>query len=87
MHSISFLHFCSFSAFSPSQFDAALGKLVPFSVYLGLSGLILSFASSLVDSVLNGSGLWKKIFYISSTLVYTAVAAFLFGVSLVSKSL
>lgn len=79
------LHFCSLSAFSPSQFDSALGKVVPFSVYVGLGGLAFAFASGLTDAVVNQSGVARKIFFTSSVLVYTAVAAFLFGISLVSK--
>lgn len=61
-----------------------LSRVVPGSVYLGLGSLALVVAEALTVSIMDIPGTFSKISTVLTTLFYTAVAAFVFGISLVS---
>lgn len=61
-----------------------LSRVVPGSVYLGFVSLSLIVAEALTVSILEIPGIFSKIQTILTTLFYTGVAAFVFGISLVS---
>ena len=61
-----------------------LSRVVPGTVYLGLGSLALIVLEALTVSILDVPGTLSKITTVLSTLFYTAVAAFIFGISIVS---
>jgi len=61
-----------------------LSRVVPGTVYLGLGSLALIVLEALVLSIVDVPGTFSKISTVLSTLFYTAVAAFIFGISIVS---
>jgi hypothetical protein len=71
------------AAFTKQEFDWVLSHVVPGSVYLGLGSLALIVAEALTVSM-DIPGTFSKISSVLTTLFYTAVAAFIFGISLVS---
>jgi hypothetical protein len=73
-----------FAAFTKQEFDWALSRVVPGSVYLGLGSLALVVAEALTVSIMDIPGTFSKISTILTTLFYTTVAAFVFGISVVS---
>jgi hypothetical protein len=76
---------CSvFTAFTKQEFDWMLSRVVPGTVYLGLGSLALIVLEALTVSIVDVPGTFSKISTVLSTLFYTAVAAFIFGISIVS---
>jgi hypothetical protein len=61
-----------------------LSRVVPGTVYLGLGSLALIVLEALMVSIVDMPGTFSKISTVLSTLFYTAVAAFIFGISIVS---
>lgn len=61
-----------------------LSRVVPGTVYLGLGSLALIVLEALIVSIMDVPGTFSKISTVLSTLFYTAVAAFIFGISTVS---
>jgi hypothetical protein len=58
--------------------------VVPGAVYLGLVSLALIVLEAVTVSIVDVAGTFNKISTVFSTLFYTAVAAFIFGISIVS---
>ena len=76
---------CSvFTAFTKQEFDWMLSRVVPGTVYLGLGSLALIVLEALTVSIVDVPGTFSKISTVLSTLFYTAVAASIFGISIVS---
>jgi hypothetical protein len=73
-----------FTAFTKQEFDWLLSFLVPGSVYLGLSALVPILTEALAISITDIPGTFAKISAILTTLFYTTVAVFIFGISIVS---
>jgi len=73
-----------FTAFTKQEFDWVLSRVVPGSVYLGLGSLALVVAEALTVSIMDIPGTFSRISAVLTTLFYTAVAAFIFGISIVS---
>jgi hypothetical protein len=73
-----------FTAFTTQEFDWLLSFLVPGSVYLGLSALVPILTEALTLSITDVPGILAKISTILTTLFYTIVAVFIFGISIVS---
>ncbi|KDR11021.1 lipase maturation factor 2-like [Zootermopsis nevadensis] len=73
-------------AFTKQELDWVLSRVVPGSVYLGFVSLSLIVAEALTVSILEIPGIFSKIQTILTTLFYTGVAAFVFGISLVPYS-
>lgn len=73
-----------FTAFTKQEFDWLLSFLVPGSVYLGLSALVPILTEALAVSITDITGTFAKISAILTTLFYTIVAVFIFGISIVS---
>jgi len=61
-----------------------LSRVVPGTVYLGLGSLALIVLEALTVSIVDVPGTFSKISTVLSTLFYTAVAASIFGISIVS---
>jgi hypothetical protein len=61
-----------------------LSRVVPATVYLGLGSLVLIVLEAVTVSIVDFPGTYNKISTVLSTLFYTAVAAFIFGISIVS---
>ena len=61
-----------------------LSRVVPATVYLGLGSLALIVLEALTLSILDFPGTYSKISTVLSTLFYTAVAVFIFSISIVS---
>jgi len=64
-----------------------LSRVVPGTVYLGLGSLTLIVLEALAVSIVDVPGTFGKISTVLSTLFYTAVAAFIFGISIVSVAI
>ena len=79
-------HFSVFTAFTKQEFDWILSRVVPGTVYLGLGSLALIVLEALTMSIVDVPGTFSKISTVLSTLFYTAVAAFIFGISIVSAA-
>lgn len=73
-------------AFTPSQFDKAAGAAMINSVYFGLCGLAFAIATGLAQALIAPRGFFKKILVLFSVAIYSALALFLFGISLVPYS-
>jgi len=76
--------FSVFTAFTKQEFDWVLSRVVPGTVYLGLGSLALVVLEALTVSIVDVPGTLSKILTVLSTLFYTAVAAFIFSISIVS---
>jgi hypothetical protein len=76
-----------FTAFTKQEFDWVLSRVVPGSVYIGLGTLALIVLEAVTVSIVDAPGTFSKISTVLSTLFYTAVAAFIFGISIVSVAL
>lgn len=79
-------HIESDVAFTKQEFDWLLSFLVPGSVYLGLSALVPILTEALAVSITDIPGTFAKISAILTTLFYTIVAVFIFGISIVPYS-
>jgi len=73
-------------AFTKQEFDWMLSRVVPATVYLGLGSLALIVLEAVTVSIVDFPGTYSKISTVLSTLFYTAVAAFIFGISIVPYS-
>jgi hypothetical protein len=63
-----------------------LSFLVPGSVYLGLSALVPILTEALTLAITDVPGTLAKISAVLTTLFYTIVAVFIFGISIVSTT-
>jgi hypothetical protein len=73
-----------FTAFTKQEFDWLLSRVVPGTVYLGLVSLAVIVLEALTLSIVDVPGTFSKISTVLTTLFYTAIAAFIFGISIVS---
>jgi hypothetical protein len=78
------LNFFVFTAFTTQEFDWLLSLLVPGSVYLSSSALIPILTEAVTNSIMDVPGILAKISTILTTVFYTVVAVFIFGISIVS---
>ncbi|XP_043273217.1 lipase maturation factor 2-like [Venturia canescens] len=72
--------------FSQEQFDRVLTRIIPVSIYIGLTSLGFVVADSITHSILSSKGAANKIFNTLTTLFYTAIVCFVFAVSVVPFS-
>ncbi|KAJ9576239.1 hypothetical protein L9F63_006901 [Diploptera punctata] len=72
--------------FTKQQFDWALSRVVPATVYIGLASLAVIIAEALIASVLNYTGTFSKLSTIFTTVSFGLAAAFIFGISTVPYS-
>lgn len=73
-------------AFTKQEFDQALAKTVPISVYIALGSLVLLIIQSLSSSFIDSTGSFSKFSTVTSTLFYSAAAVSIFGLSIVPYS-
>ncbi|XP_034244722.1 lipase maturation factor 2-like [Thrips palmi] len=72
--------------FNLSEFDNALGAALPQTVIIGFCFLVFAAVSGVVESLLRPSKYLNKALALSSVLIYTSIAVFVFGISLVPYS-
>ncbi|KAK7870100.1 hypothetical protein R5R35_011080 [Gryllus longicercus] len=73
-------------AFTRQEFDQALAKTVPITVYIALGSLLFIIIQSLSTSIIDSSGTFSKLTAVISTLLYSTAALSLFGLSIVPFS-
>lgn len=78
---------CWISAFTKEQFDRALATVVPISIYMGLASLGFVVAEAVTYSILSVQGIGSKLLSTFTTIIYTLAIVFLFGISVVSKTI
>ncbi|KAJ4439356.1 hypothetical protein ANN_07478 [Periplaneta americana] len=72
-------------AFTKHEFDWALSRAVPASVYIALGSLAIVVGEAISTCILDVPGTFGKVSSILSTLFYTSAACFIFGISTVSE--
>lgn len=70
--------------FTQEDFDYALSRAVPYSIYIGMASLGLTVANAVTNSIINVKGTQKKLVTTLVTLLYTGIVASLFALSTVS---
>ncbi|XP_069702878.1 lipase maturation factor 2-like isoform X1 [Periplaneta americana] len=73
-------------AFTKHEFDWALSRAVPASVYIALGSLAIVVGEAISTCILDVPGTFGKVSSILSTLFYTSAACFIFGISTIPYS-
>ncbi|XP_067008786.1 lipase maturation factor 2 isoform X2 [Anabrus simplex] len=73
-------------AFTRQEFDYALAKALPVTVYLGLASLSFIIVQAVFSSIMDTVGNFAKLRTVLSTLFYAGAAIFIFGLSIVPYS-
>lgn len=68
--------------FTQEQFDFAVQRVVPFSIYVGAISLLLTIADSITNSMLT-KGVYNKITTMLITISYIVPVVFIFAISVV----
>lgn len=72
------------SVVSRAEFDAFMSRAVPLSIAIGAFSLVITVAEALTSSLFEVRGCLDKFGVFSTTLIYSAAAICMFGISLVS---
>jgi hypothetical protein len=71
------------AAFSDQQFKDWLDLVMPWTLRLGAASLALEILFAIIRSFQNNCGVLKKNLYLVQTLIFGAIAAAMFAISLV----
>lgn len=72
------------SVVTRGEFDAFMSRAVPLSIAIGAFSLVITVAEALTSSLFEVRGCLDKFGVFSTTLIYSAAAICMFGISLVS---
>lgn len=70
--------------FTKAEFNAILGKLLTFTLYIGLASLGFTVARNVATSVLDSHGTFGKLKVLLTTIFYSAIAVMIFIATTVS---
>ena len=81
---ISLLTLTYLTVVSRAEFDAFMSRAVPLSIAIGAFSLVITVAEALTSALFEVRGCLDKFGVFSTTLIYSAAAICMFGISLVS---